>query len=102
MVDEITKNNPESLFFIGNGSENFKEKILNKFPNCNLADDNSLDSYSLGIAGYAKFKANDFEDALPMYLRKPQAQRQLEEKLASMDIEFREMTIDDLNLIENN
>lgn len=48
---------------------------------------NSINCYlnieTLGIAGYKKFISNNNvgEDILPLYLKKPQAQRQLEEKL---------------------
>ena len=44
---------------------------------------NKLDIKNLGIAGLKKFIANNNigEDVLPMYLKKPQAERQLEEKL---------------------
>ena len=47
--------------------------------------DFNLDVENLGIAGYNKFKNNNFigEDILPLYLKKPQAQKQLEEKLAN-------------------
>ena len=42
-----------------------------------------LDVYNLGIAGYKKFKDNNYtgENVLPLYLKKPQAQIQLEAKL---------------------
>lgn len=43
---------------------------------------NILDIKNLGIAGFKKFITNNIsEDILPMYLKKPQAQKQLEEKL---------------------
>ena len=44
---------------------------------------NLLSSYSLGIAGFKKFSNHFYEEnmeVLPLYLKKPQAQRQLEEK----------------------
>lgn len=47
-----------------------------------------LNVEALGIAGYKKFiKNNDVgEDILPLYLKKPQAQRQLEEKLKNTNL----------------
>ena len=47
--------------------------------------DFNLDILNLGLAGYNKFLNNNFigEDILPLYLKKPQAQKQLEEKLAN-------------------
>lgn len=49
----------------------------------NASSINKLDIKNLGIAGLKKFIANNNigEDVLPMYLKKPQAERQLEEKL---------------------
>lgn len=71
------------LKFIGDGSEIYKSNICEVFSNATFAKTslNYLNSYSLGLAGLAKFQINDFDEFLPLYLKKPQAQRQLEEKL---------------------
>lgn len=71
------------LKFIGDGSEIYKSNICEVFSNASFAeaDLNYLNSYSLGLAGLAKFQINDFDEFLPLYLKKPQAQRQLEENL---------------------
>lgn len=47
---------------------------------------NYLDSFNLGIAGFNKFISNNKngEEILPMYLKNPQAERQLEEKLKKL------------------
>lgn len=77
----------ENLIFVGDGVEPFKEKIMQEFSDTKInlkfanSTNNLLDSYNLGIAGYTKFKNNNIESELPLYLKKPQAQRQLEEKL---------------------
>lgn len=65
-----TKYANKSIEFVGDG-------IPSESTNCYLNVEN------LGIAGYKKFINNDYiaEDVLPLYLKKPQAQRQLEEKL---------------------
>ena len=75
--------NSTNLTFVGDGSEKYKELILAKFENCVLAPskNNSLNSYYVGLAGLAKDEEKKSEDILPLYLKKPQAQRQLEEKL---------------------
>ncbi len=93
--------NAINLTFVGDGSEKYKELILAKFENCVLAPskNNSLNSYYLGLAGLAKGKEKKSEDILPLYLKKPQAQRQLEEKLK--DIKITPMTLEDLNQIAN-
>lgn len=47
---------------------------------------NYLDIFNLGIAGLNKFISNNKngEEILPMYLKKPQAEKQLEEKLKKL------------------
>lgn len=64
-----TKYSNKSIEFVGDGIKD-KSAI------------NILDIKNLGIAGFKKFIANNnvSEDVLPMYLKKPQAQKQLEEK----------------------
>lgn len=64
-----SKYSDKSINFVGDG-------ISEKSTNCYLNVEN------LGIAGYKKFLNNNFvgEDILPLYLKKPQAERQLEEK----------------------
>lgn len=71
------------LTFIGDGSVVFQNKIKEVFLNANFANSSSniLNSYSLGLAGFDKYQCNtDIQEILPLYLKKPQAQRQLEEK----------------------
>ena len=73
-----------SILFIGDGAVNYKELICNITNSYNFAndDDNILNSFSLGLAGLAKFnKGTTNENVLPVYLKKPQAQIQLENKL---------------------
>lgn len=65
-----TKYSDKVINFIGDG---IKEKSTNCY----------LDVQNLGIAGYSKFiiNNNNGENIIPLYLKKPQAQKQLEEKL---------------------
>lgn len=60
----------KSIKFVGDG-------IPTKSTNC------YLNIESLGIAGFKKFESTEVinENVLPLYLKKPQAQKQLEEKL---------------------
>lgn len=72
-----------TLTFVGDGSVNFKEKILASFPDAKFADasNNELNSYYLGLAGLLAYNNGcETENILPLYLKKPLAQRQLEEK----------------------
>ena len=65
-----TKYSNKQISFVGDG-------ITSHSTNCYLNVEN------LGIAGYKKFIGHNNlgEDILPLYLKKPQAERQLEEKL---------------------
>lgn len=72
-----------SITIVGDGSKIYKDLISNRFKNLVFANDNDnlLNSYTLGLAGLTKFNSSiESEDVLPLYLKKPQAQRQLEEK----------------------
>lgn len=75
------------IVFLGDGASSYKEKINQTFPNSIFAKDdaNLLNSYSLGLAGLYHFSNYGSDtDILPLYLKKPQAERQLEEKLAKL------------------
>lgn len=72
-----------AIIFVGDGAKIYKDKISNYFSNAMFVDDNlnDLNSYSLGLAGLVHYKSNiDVGDVLPLYLKKPQAQRLLEER----------------------
>lgn len=79
---EDTLENP-SIYFVGDGSAIYKNLIQETFSDAMFAttDLNNLNSYYLGIAGLEHFKSGSIsEEVLPLYLKKPQAQRLLEEK----------------------
>lgn len=75
------------ITFVGDGISVFKNQIKSYFENAEFVSKNLciLDSYNLGLCGYYKYKNGllNEEELLPLYLKKPQAQRQLEEKLKS-------------------
>ena len=84
ILDSYYRDNLEfsEITFLGDGIQIYRNKIIETFPNAKFVSDNlnTLDSYSLGI-GLAHYNSNiDIGDVLPLYLKKPQAQRQLEEK----------------------
>ena len=71
------------ISFVGDGSKVYKDKILEIFPNSIISDEKNdiLDSYNLGLAGFDKYSSGEeIEELLPLYLKKPQAQIQLEKK----------------------
>ena len=102
---EILGSFPNNIIFVGDGAVSYKDKILSKSSEYKIANgnDNVLNSYSLGLAGLHKFSTckdiDESTDILPLYLKKPQAQVQLEEKLKNIDI--MPMTLDDFYAIEN-
>ena len=71
------------ITFVGDGSLVYKNEIISSFQDAIFVEgnDNILNSYLLGLAGLEHFKNNQIDDVLPLYLRKPQAQRQLEASL---------------------
>ena len=80
--------NNSSITFVGDGAESFKNQISNVFKNAIFLDSkqNILNSYNLGLCGFEKYQNGiSNEDILPLYLKKPQAQRLLEQKLKDMN-----------------
>lgn len=70
--------NYEDIIFVGDGAEVYSEILKNNLKDCKISSSNSLSSYSLGLAGLNAFNSNRKDDILPLYLRKPQAERALE------------------------
>ncbi len=68
------------ITFVGDGAIAYKKQIMDHISDIRFSEKNELSAYSLGLAGYVHFKNGDSDDLLPLYLRKPQAERMLEEK----------------------
>ena len=77
---EILKSCTSPITFVGDGAITHKNLLETNFENCLFAEKNSLSSYSLGIAGLSKYKKGIETSLMPLYLRKSQAERALEEK----------------------
>ena len=77
---EEFKNAEYNITFVGDGAIAYKDIILEKLPNSMFAQNNELSAYNLGLAGLKHYLDNDMSDTLPLYLRKPQAERMLELK----------------------
>ena len=71
------------ITFVGDGAIAYENEIKQKFSDCKFVSNNDLSSYNLGLAGLSHFNNNECDDILPLYLRKPQAERMLEEKLSN-------------------
>lgn len=78
-VISILKNLHTPITFVGDGSVVNKDLIKRSFDNCSFCDNNDLSSFSLGVAGYNVYKNGIPNSIMPLYLRKSQAERALEE-----------------------
>lgn len=79
----ILKNYEDTITFVGDGALIYQNEISLAITNACFVpkDKNILDSYTLGLVGLDRYLKKDLDDVLPLYLKKPQAQRQLEKKL---------------------
>lgn len=114
------KYNDKKITFVGDGSLIYREYISSACNNNSIHFSNNelndIDIVNLGLAGIDAFNCNDKDniqgkniddnninihnyDILPLYLKKPQAQRQLEEKnLLIRKMEYNDL--DNLNISE--
>lgn len=88
VILNLLKEKKSNLTFVGDGIKSYKEQIDNFFINSNICinfcENNELNAYNLGIAGYNKFINNEICEVLPLYLKKPQAERELDLKKAKL------------------
>ncbi|MBX4260707.1 tRNA (adenosine(37)-N6)-threonylcarbamoyltransferase complex dimerization subunit type 1 TsaB [Clostridium estertheticum] len=75
-----------NISFVGDGTTKFKEKLLTNLSNVSFAPDhlNLAKASSLGELGLKLLNNGTFDDiyaSVPIYLRKPQAEREYEEKM---------------------
>lgn len=68
------------IIFVGDGSTQHKEFLHSNFNTSTFSDKNDLSSFSLGLAGLSAYNKNINFDLMPLYLRKSQAERALENK----------------------
>lgn len=82
MLENIKQYFDKNVTFVGDGAIFYKDEIKKTFKNANFLPDNlnNLDTSKLALAGFNRISSNNILNLLPMYLKKPQAQRQLEEK----------------------
>ena len=89
-----------TITFVGDACEVYRDKIETASSKFILSNDKKLDNidiYALGIAGINKYtQFGEDKNLLPLYLKKPQAQRHLEEK----NIVIENMKISDLENLE--
>lgn len=80
-IDNLQKNllKYPNITLVGDGLDIYKEQF--SLVKVKYSEDNLLNSYNLGLCGFDKYSNNNFTDILPLYLKKPQAQKQLEERM---------------------
>ena len=79
---DLLKPYTSPITFVGDGAIVHKDLLKSNFENCIFVDKNDLSSYSLGIAGFNAYKKGIQTSLMPLYLRKSQAERALEEKMS--------------------
>lgn len=94
------KNYSEPIVFVGDGSIVYKDIIKKSIQNSKFTDNNNIDTCNLGLSGLNLYNSGEYNsNVLPLYLKKPQAERQMEEK--ENQISISQMTIDDLENIKD-
>lgn len=82
ILSYLKKYSNSNITFVGDGLHVYKDKLFSAFPHCTFADDilNKNNAISIGIAAFNKYNNGEFFNSLsPLYLRKSQAERMLEE-----------------------
>lgn len=81
---DIIKSKNEKVIFIGDGLDKYKDYLIKNCPNCSFPPShlNLIRASSLGELGITLLKSGNFDDpnSTPFYLKKPQAEREYEEK----------------------
>ena len=81
----LLKNKKEEVIFVGDGLSKHKQYICDNLPNAHFAPAhlNIIRASSLGELGLKQLKNGicDDSNSAPLYLKKPQAQRELESRL---------------------
>lgn len=84
LVEELKEKN-ESVIFTGDGVYKYKEYLLEKLPNAKFAPNHLsvVKASSLGEIGMELLKSGQCDDinSSPLYLKKPQAVRELEQRM---------------------
>lgn len=83
MFEKLNNFNNKPITFVGDGAITYKENIQKNISNSKFASEelNNINTSNLALAGFNKLTSGNTLELSPLYLKKPQAQRQLEEKL---------------------
>ncbi|MBR3254689.1 MAG: tRNA (adenosine(37)-N6)-threonylcarbamoyltransferase complex dimerization subunit type 1 TsaB [Clostridia bacterium] len=82
MYSLLDKYKNNEITFVGDGALIYKQEITDNTKNSKFLNENEnkISTYNLALAGLKKINNNTTLDLLPLYLKKPQAERLLEEK----------------------
>ncbi|MCE5219876.1 MAG: tRNA (adenosine(37)-N6)-threonylcarbamoyltransferase complex dimerization subunit type 1 TsaB [Clostridium sp.] len=82
---EIITAKKEKVIFIGDGVDKYKDYLIENCPNCYFPPNhlNLVHASSLGEIGSILLRNGDFDDpnSTPFYLKKPQAEREYEQRM---------------------
>ena len=82
---ELIKDKKEKVIFIGDGVDKYKDYLIENCPNCYFPPNhlNLVRASSLGELGSMLLRNGNFDDpnSSPFYLKKPQAEREYEQRM---------------------
>lgn len=82
---ELIKSKNEKVIFIGDGVDKYKDYLIENCPNCYFPPNhlNLVRASSLGEIGSILLENGNFDDSnsAPFYLKKPQAEREYEQRM---------------------
>ena len=85
-LSDILNEKSEKVIFTGDGVSKHKEFLIKNVNNCEFAPNHLsiIRASSLGELGMEKIKHGEIDDinSAPLYIKKPQAERELEQRLA--------------------
>ena len=85
MFEQLKNTTNKTITFVGDGVNAYQSEILLNIENAIYASEslNIINTENLAFAGFNKLSSSSELSLTPLYLKKPQAQRQLEEKLSN-------------------
>lgn len=83
-ITEILKNCNKPVFFVGNGSRIYQDVLESSLNNNAIIEDDmkycNLSAYNTGRAAFDVFSSSQYSPLSPLYLKKSNAERELEAK----------------------
>ncbi len=70
-----------NITFVGDGACAYKDIILKYLPSANFVENNDLSAFKVGFAGLYNYMTQNVHEVMPLYLRKSEAEKKMEEKL---------------------